>query len=57
VGTFLATPTGAVTLISCPVTGTVHVGDAAAIQAYNDFLSLYAALAPMRRGDWLFPKH
>jgi Ice-binding-like len=45
VGTFQATPTGSVTLTSCPVTGGVHVGDGAAIQAYNDFLGAYAALA------------
>jgi len=46
VGTFQATPTGSVTQTSCPITGTVHVGDAAAIQAFNGFLSAYAALAP-----------
>ena len=46
VGTFLPTPTGSVTQTNCPITGTVHVGDAAAIQAYNNFLSMYAALAP-----------
>ncbi|MFI5234460.1 MAG: ice-binding family protein [Gemmatimonadales bacterium] len=46
VGTFLATPTGAITLTSCPVTGGIHVGDAAATQAFNAFLAAYAALAP-----------
>jgi hypothetical protein len=46
VGTFLAVPTGSVTQTGCPITGTVHVGDAAAIQAYAGFLSAYAALAP-----------
>jgi hypothetical protein len=46
VGTFLATPTGSVTLTSCPVTGTVHVGNGVATQAFNNFLSTYAALAP-----------
>ena len=46
VGTFLAAPAGAVTQTICPVTGTVHVGDAAAVQAYNAFLATYAALAP-----------
>ena len=46
VGTFLATPTGSVTLTGCPVTGTVHVGDEVAKQAFDDFLSRYAALAP-----------
>jgi ice-binding like protein len=45
VGTFQATPTGSVTLTSCPVTGGIHVGDGAAIQAYNAFLSQYSALA------------
>ncbi|MFH0981124.1 MAG: hypothetical protein V2A79_06265, partial [Planctomycetota bacterium] len=45
-GTFLATPTGSVTLTSCPITGTVRVGDGVATQAFNDFLSTYAALAP-----------
>jgi hypothetical protein len=46
VGTFLATPTGSVTLTSCPITGTVHVGNGVATQAFNNFLSTYAALAP-----------
>ncbi|MHB1863659.1 MAG: ice-binding family protein [Gemmatimonadaceae bacterium] len=46
VGTFLAAPTGSVTQTICPVTGTVHVGDAAAVEAYNAFLATYAALAP-----------
>jgi hypothetical protein len=50
VGTFNAAPTGSVTQTSCPVTGTVHVGDAVSKQAYNDFLSAYAALAP-KTGD------
>ena len=50
VGTFLAPPTGSVTRTRCPVTGTVHVGDAAARAAFNDFLSMYAALAP-KTGD------
>jgi len=45
VGTFQATPTGAVTLTSCPVVGSVHVGDEAAIQAYNAYLAEYEALA------------
>ena len=54
VGTFLAKPTGSVTLTSCPVTGTVHVGDGAAKQAFNDFLSTYAALAP-KPGDVCTP--
>jgi hypothetical protein len=50
VGTFNAAPTGSVTQTSCPVTGTVHVGDTLARQAYNAFLSAYAALAP-KTGD------
>lgn len=50
VGTFLAAPTGSVTLTTCPVTGTVHVGDGVAKQAFNNFLSIYAALAP-KPGD------
>lgn len=45
VGTFLAPPTGSVTLTNSTVSGTVHVGDAVAIQAFNDFLSTYAAVA------------
>jgi hypothetical protein len=50
VGTFLATPTGSVTLTTCPITGTVHVGDAAAVAAFNAFLASYTALAP-QAGD------
>ncbi len=50
VGTFHATPPGAITLTTCPITGTTHVGDTAAIQAYNAFLTTYAALAP-KAGD------
>ena len=46
VGTFQAKPTGAVTLSSCPVTGSVHVGDGVAKQAYNAFVARYNALAP-----------
>jgi len=46
VGTFQAKPTGSVTLTRCPVTGTVHVGDGVAKQAYKAFLAEYAALAP-----------
>ena len=45
VGTRQAPPTGSVTQTICPVTGTVHVGDAAAVQAYNGFLSTYASVA------------
>ena len=47
VGTFQATPTGSFTQTTCPVTGIIHVGDGAAIAAYNSFLATYAALAPM----------
>jgi hypothetical protein len=50
VGTFHGLPTGAITLTSCPIIGTTHVGDAAAIAAYNNFLAVYAALAP-QAGD------
>lgn len=46
VGTFQATPPGAITLTNCPLTGTTHIGDAASIAAYQAFLSAYAALAP-----------
>ena len=46
VGTFQAPPTGSVTKTRCPITGTVHVGDAAAISAYNAFVAEYNALAP-----------
>ncbi len=46
VGTFQATPSGSVTQTSCPVTGSVHVGDGAAVSAYSAFLAQYAALAP-----------
>jgi hypothetical protein len=45
VGTFQAAPTGSVTLTSCPVTGSTDIGDAAAISAYNAFVSNYNALA------------
>lgn len=46
VGTFQAAPTGSVTQTEgCSITGTVHVGDAAAVQAYNSFLSAYSTLA------------
>src|SRR5438477_12029842 len=45
VSTFQATPTGSVTRTSCPITGTVHVGDRVATQAYNAFLAKYDAVA------------
>jgi hypothetical protein len=50
VGTFQAPPTGSFTQTRCGVTGTAHVGDAAAQQAFNAFLAAYAALAP-QAGD------
>ena len=50
VGTFQAPPTGSVTKTRCPITGSVHVGDGAAISAYNAFLTEYEALAP-KPGD------
>ncbi len=46
VGTFQATPTGAITLHSCPVSGSIDTGTGASIAAYNSFLATYAALAP-----------
>ena len=39
-------PPGSVTRTLCPVTGSVHVGDGVAKQAYKNFLAEYAALAP-----------
>ena len=50
VGTFQALPTGGITLTTCPVTGTTHIGDGASVAAYNAFLANYAALAP-QTGD------
>src|SRR3970282_1521004 len=46
VGTARALPPGAITLTRCPVTGTVHLGDGAAIAAYDAFLNQYIGLAP-----------
>jgi hypothetical protein len=37
-------PPGSVTLTTCPVSGTVHVGDGVAKNAFSDFLATYAAL-------------
>jgi len=45
VGTFQATPPGAITLVRC-LAGSTHIGDAAAIAAFNVFLTQYDALAP-----------
>lgn len=47
VGTYFAPPTGAVTLTNCPVSGAVHIGDAAAIAAYDAFVARYQSLAPV----------
>lgn len=46
VGTFFAEPTGSMTRTTCPLNGTVHLGDDASKQAYAAFLDNYAALAP-----------
>jgi len=47
VGTFRTAPPGAITQTEgCVITGAVDVGGAAAVAAYNAFLSAYAALAP-----------
>jgi len=46
VGTFQTTPPGAITLVRCPVTGGLHVGDAAAKAAFNAFVAQYDLLAP-----------
>jgi hypothetical protein len=43
VGTFLATTTGSFTQTICPVIGTVHIGDAAAVAGYNAFVAAYDA--------------
>ena len=51
VGTFQAPPTGSVNLSSCPITGTVHVGDALSQQAFNNFLGEYTRLAPAPGDD------
>jgi hypothetical protein len=46
VGTFQTTPPGAITLVRCPVTGGIHVGDGAAKAAFNAFVAQYDLLAP-----------
>src|SRR5690348_5101636 len=46
IGTNQTTPPGAITLVNCPVSGSQDIGDAAAVGAYNAFLTQYAALAP-----------
>lgn len=45
VGTFLTPPTGSFTDTNCDVDGSIHLGDGAAVQAFNDFLAEYDALA------------
>jgi hypothetical protein len=50
IGTNQTTPPGAITLVNCPVSGSQDIGDAAAVGAYNAFLTQYAALAP-KLGD------
>jgi len=50
VGTFQAAPTGSITLTSCPITGTPHVGDAAAQGAYSAFHTAYTADSTMPCG-------
>lgn len=45
VGTFLATPGGSFTDTNCEVDGSIHLGDEVAVQAYEDFLAEYDALA------------
>lgn len=47
IGTFQAVPTGSFTQTSCPLTGTAHIGDGAAVAAYEGFLATYAALTPV----------
>ena len=46
VATFFAAPLGAVTRTTCPLSGTIHLGDESAQQAFTDFLGTHAALAP-----------
>ena len=47
VGTNQATPTGSFTQTVCPVDGSIHIGDGAAMAAYASFVADYAALAPV----------
>ncbi len=46
VGTFQPAPTGALTLTTCPMTGSVNLGDDASRAAFNNFTSAFAASAP-----------
>lgn len=50
VGTFMPAPKGSVSLIDCPMQGTVHVGDLLAQQEYYLFVSAYGALTPRAGG-------
>ena len=50
VGTFSVAPTASVTQSSCPIVGTVRMGEEVAQQAFEYFLSAHAALAP-KPGD------
>lgn len=45
VGTFQTAPPGAVTLTTCPLDGSIHIGDGPARRAYEAFLDEYDALA------------
>jgi hypothetical protein len=46
VGTFQTTPPGAITLVGCPVSGGLHIGDASAKAAFTAFVAQYDLLAP-----------
>jgi hypothetical protein len=46
VGTFVTPPTGAVTQTSCPISGSIVIGNAAAKTAYKAFVAQYNSLAP-----------
>lgn len=45
VGTFLPPPDGSFIDTNCEVDGSIHLGDGLAVQAYEDFLAEYDALA------------
>jgi hypothetical protein len=53
VGTYEAPPTGSFTDTNCVVDGSIHLGDAAAVQAYEDFLAEYDALELVECGEVL----
>lgn len=46
VGTLFAPPTGDVTQTNCPVIGSIHIGDATAVAAYEAFVARYDAMTP-----------